>query len=102
MYCISCVISIRFYRPERQPIRASPVYTNRAWLRYTFPMAKEKLTQKNIRFPNSLWERVEAATTDEYTASDFVRDATAEKLDRIEAQERIQRLEQRVKDLESR
>jgi Arc/MetJ-type ribon-helix-helix transcriptional regulator len=65
-------------------------------------MAEEKLVQKNIRFPEALWERVEAATSKTYNASDFVRDAVREKLAKVDAEARIAQLERRVKDLEGR
>jgi predicted DNA-binding protein len=60
-------------------------------------MAEEELVQKNIRFPVSLWERLEKLTTTG-KRSDFIREAVEEKLKPLELEARLKALEEKVAD----
>lgn len=60
-------------------------------------MAKSegRWVQKNIRFPEELWERLEAVTN-ERERSAFIRAAIEEKLEPLEVRKRLEVLEKRV------
>ncbi len=59
-------------------------------------MAEEPLVQKNIRFPQDLWTRLDRAVPKD--KSEFIRQAVEEKLRPMEIEARLRTLEERANE----